>query len=215
MGDNGTMQQELLPLFPLAAVLLPRTRFPLHIFEDRYKELIGDAIRDNSEFGVVLSREEGIARYGCAVVVDEVTHRYPDGRMDIIVAGLRRFEILDLNQEKPCLRGTVSYFNDEETEPVAADVKQRAIAGYRALSEFLGGGTPPEPDWRDPQLSFQLVQPVPDLAFRQQLLMTRSEAERMRLLAEFFPHHIERQRHISHVHAIAPTNGRGPHPVDS
>ena len=78
------MQQELLPLFPLEVVLFPRTQFPLHIFEDRYKEMIGDAVRDNSEFGIVLTAEKGIVSTGCTAVVEEVTQRYPDGRLDIV-----------------------------------------------------------------------------------------------------------------------------------
>ena len=51
---NGNMQANLLPLFPLQVVVFPRTQLPLHIFEERYKEMVGEAIREKSEFGVVL-----------------------------------------------------------------------------------------------------------------------------------------------------------------
>jgi len=47
------MQEELLPLFPLQVVLLPRTPLPLHIFEERYKQMIAEALRGKTEFGVV------------------------------------------------------------------------------------------------------------------------------------------------------------------
>ena len=65
----------------------------------------------------------------------------------------------------------------------------------------------------DPQLSFQLAQVVPDLDFRQVLLATRSEADRMRRLAEFFPAYGSRRRQIQHVRAVAPTNGHSKRPA--
>src|SRR5512147_621762 len=98
------MQGELLPLFPLQVVVFPRTSLPLHIFEDRYKEMIGEAIRENSEFGIVLAREDGIVNAGCTVVVDKVVKSYPDGRMDVLTSGRRRFEVLSLDEEKEYLR---------------------------------------------------------------------------------------------------------------
>ena len=51
------MPSRLIPLFPLQVVVFPRTPLPLHIFEERYKEMVGDAIRDNSEFGIVLAKD--------------------------------------------------------------------------------------------------------------------------------------------------------------
>ncbi len=59
------MQDGLLPLFPLQVVLLPGSQLPLHIFEDRYKEMIGEVLRDKLEFGVVLASEKGIVNTGC------------------------------------------------------------------------------------------------------------------------------------------------------
>src|SRR5271165_5447766 len=66
------MEQSLLPLFPLNVVLFPRTPLPLHIFEERYKEMIGKAIRDQSEFGIVLAHENGIGNAGCTVTVEKL-----------------------------------------------------------------------------------------------------------------------------------------------
>ncbi len=114
MSHNSNMQPGLLPLFPLPLVLFPRTPLPLHIFEDRYKEMIGDVLPNRSEFGVVLARENGILNAGCTAVVEEVLERHPDGRMDILTVGRRRFEILDLNDEKSYLRGAVEFFDDDE-----------------------------------------------------------------------------------------------------
>ena len=72
------MPSRLIPLFPLQVVVFPRTQLPLHIFEERYKEMVGAAIRDNSEFGVVLAKDNGIVNAGCTVMVEKVLENYPD-----------------------------------------------------------------------------------------------------------------------------------------
>src|SRR5690349_24929038 len=116
-SHNSSMQQGLLPLFPLQVVLLPGSELPLHIFEDRYKEMIGEVLREKREFGVVLASEKGIVNTGCTATVDRVLREYPDGRMDILTRGRRRFEILLLNEERPFLRGAVEFFDDDEPDP--------------------------------------------------------------------------------------------------
>ena len=206
------MQQDLLPLFPLQVVLFPRTPLPLHIFEDRYKEMIGEAIRANTEFGVVLAGEKGIANTGCTAIVDRVVERHSDGRIDLISAGRRRFEIQSLDQEKSYLRGAVEFFDDESEENVTGDVKSKVVEAYKALP----AGEDWEPQWDDAQLSFQLAQSIPDVQFRQVLLMMRSERERMRHLADFLPEYAIKRGNIEHVQKVAPRNGHGKHhlPLD-
>jgi Lon protease-like protein len=196
------MQPGLLPLFPLQVVLLPGAELPLHIFEDRYKEMIGEVIRDRLEFGVILANEKGIVNTGCTAMIDKVLREYPDGRIDIIARGRRRFEIVRLNDERPFLRGSVEFFDDDEDAPIAPEVRQRAIDGYNEMSKE-------SVDLDIPQLSFRLAQPVSDLGFRQSILISRSEADRMRQLADFFPVHNLRQKRIQHVKDVAPRNGHG------
>src|SRR5215472_1993877 len=127
------MQQGLLPLFPLQVVLLPGGELPLHIFEDRYKEMIGEILRDRQEFGVVLASEKGLVNTGCTATVDRVLRRYPDGRMDIVARGRRRFEILLLNDERSYLRGSVDFFDDEQATTASPEIRKRAIEGFNAL----------------------------------------------------------------------------------
>src|SRR5579864_2884618 len=127
------MQPVLLPLFPLQVVLLPGAELPLHIFEDRYKEMIAEVLRDRLEFGVVLASEKGIVNTGCSATVDEVLRNYPDGRMDILARGRRRFEIVRLNDERAFLRGSVDFFDDDESAPASAEIRKRALDGYREL----------------------------------------------------------------------------------
>ncbi|HTW66784.1 MAG TPA: LON peptidase substrate-binding domain-containing protein [Bryobacteraceae bacterium] len=206
------MQEELLPLFPLQVVLFPRTPLPLHIFEERYKQMIADVSRAHSEFGVVLAGEKGIVNAGCTATVEKVLKKYPDGRMDLISIGRRRFEIILLNDEKSYLRGAVEYFDDDTSDPIAPEVRERVLKSYNDLCSVQEAEPLHEPELTDPQLSFQLAQVVPDLDFRQMLLATRSEADRMRRLAEFFPSFSSRQRQIQHARAVGPTNGHAKRP---
>ncbi len=199
------MQQGLLPLFPLPLVLFPRTPLPLHIFEDRYKELIDEAIRDESEFGVVLARQRAVLNTGCTAVIERVLKRYDDGRMDIVASGRRRFEIAELDQERSFLRGTVEFFDDEDLADAPPELRQQALENYRALVEM--GEEAPGPDWDATQLSFQLANIVEDIDFRQALLPLRSETERIRAFVEFCREYIPKRRVIAGLRKVQPTNG--------
>lgn len=202
------MREELLPLFPLPLVLFPRTPLPLHIFEEKYKDMIGQAIAAHSEFGIVLSRNEGVVNTGCTATVERVIERYPDGRMDILTVGRRRFEASELVEGKAYLQGRVHFFDDEQFEPVPMDVRQVALQGYANALKATGQEAA-EPEWDDPQLSFQLAQILDDADFRQQLLTLRSERDRMQQLADYFPEYIVRWRHSEHIRSVAPRNGHG------
>ncbi len=204
------MQNGLLPLFPLQVVLLPGSQLPLHIFEDRYKEMIGEVLRDKLEFGVVLANEKGIVNTGCTATVDRLLREYPDGRLDILTRGRRRFEILLLNEERSFLRGAVEFFDDDEpdqAEPAGPDLLRNVIAGFTELQSLDSN----DPNMGDPRLSFRLAQEVPDLGFRQTLLTMRSEAERMRRIADFLPGFLERRKKVQHAKNVAGSNGHAHH----
>src|ERR1017187_4277746 len=144
--NNGSMSTRLLPLFPLHVVVFPRTRLPLHIFEDRYKEMVGDALRENSEFGIVLAREDGIVNAGCTVIVEKVLNNYPDGKMDILTCGRRRFDVVMLPGQHDYLRGEVQFFDDDDAdEPTPLEAQHAALTQYKSLLES-GVLRPPTPD---------------------------------------------------------------------
>jgi len=203
------MSKRLIPLFPLQLVVFPRTRLPLHIFEERYKEMVGEAIRDESEFGIVLAKDGGILNAGCTVKVSKVLEMYADGRMDVLTLGQRRFEILSLNEEKDYLQGEVEFFDDEDVEPVPAEVREQALVNYQALNRMVSVRNHGDPDFEDRQISFQLAQAVPDLDFLSMMLRERSEVERLRQFNQFLASYLPRQRSIERMKSIAPTNGHG------
>ena len=202
----------LLPLFPLQVVVFPRTRLPLHIFEERYKVMVGEAIRQHSEFGIVLAKDDGIVNAGCTVTVEKVLKTYADGRLDILACGRRRFEIVMLNEEREYLQGEVEYFDDEDPAPAPPELQRTALQQYKSLIE-IGDAGHGDPDLEDPQLSFQLAQSIPDLDFRGVLLRTRSETARLKELNEFLSQYVPRQRHIVRMKQLAPQNGFGGKPA--
>src|SRR6185295_8265838 len=206
------MQSALLPLFPLRVVVFPRTPLPLHIFEDRYKEMVGEAISGQTEFGIVLAREDGIVNAGCTVVVEKVLKRYADGRLDILTRGIRRFEVVGLNEEKSYLRGEVEYFDDEEQEPPPAELQQKALTHYRGLLETGELRSSTDPVLTDPQLSFQLAQALQDVDFLSLLLRNRSEVDRLKQLAEYLSRELPKLREASRMKKLAPLNGHGSKP---
>ena len=206
------MQPDLLPLFPLQVVVFPRTPLPLHIFEDRYKDMVGEAIRAHSEFGVVLSKDDGIVNAGCTVRVEEVTKRYDDGRMDVLTRGCRRFEVVGLNEEKAYLQGEVEFFDDDEPGPAALELQEKALVQYRdllAAGEFQQAA---DPVVTDPQLSFQLAQAIEDLDFLHLLLRNRSESDRLKRLASYLANQVPKLRHTAKVKKLAPLNGHSSMP---
>lgn len=199
----------LLPLFPLQLVAFPGSAIPLHIFEERYKEMIGEAEARGSEFGIVLAKEGGIVNAGCTVVVEKVLRRYPDGRFDMIARGRRRFEIVSLDQEKDYLRGEVRYFDDQDEPPVSAELRKRAGEAFERIQKALPESKNVEPDMHHPLLSFQLAQVVEDLDFQNMLQRSRSEAERLRMFAEFAEGYISRRLYAEKMKGLAPLNGFG------
>jgi Lon protease-like protein len=202
------MQGTLLPLFPLRLVLLPGASLPLHIFEDRYKEMIGEALKNSTEFGVVQAGDKGILNIGCTATVSEVVNRYDDGRLDIVTVGRRRFEIFMLDEEKSYLRGAVTFFDDDDdAEPAPVELKAVALAGLKVLS---GGQESVEPqDYADPRISFKVGHLIADLPFRQMLLGLRSETDRLKQIASYLPEYLAKLKRVEHVKKVAPTNGHG------
>jgi Lon protease-like protein len=175
--------------------------------------MIGEAIANRSEFGIVLAKDNGIVNAGCTVAVEKVITRYPDGRLDILTRGARRFEILSLDQERSFLRGEVEYFNDDDEEPVSHEVRESAIASYRTLLDSGEAHGYDDPEYSDPQLSFQLAQAIRDTDFQSLILRDRSEASRLHRIAEFLKGYVPRIKQTSRMQELAPKNGFGNHPV--
>ena len=198
----------LLPLFPLAVVLLPHNQLPLHIFEDRYKKMIREVMEaPGREFGVVLAAGQGLMPHGCTATVEEVLKDYADGRLDILTLGRRRFTLDSVNQELEYLRAAVTYFDDQDPAAPAA-LRDLAISLCRQLPGADEDDGEPM-DAASPQLSFHLARWVTDLEFRQQLLSMRSETERLERLVSYVPGYLKHSLQAGHLKEVAGKNGHG------
>src|SRR6266446_491405 len=180
---------ELLPLFPLDLVLLPHTNLPLHIFEPRYKQMIGDCLGNGWEFGMLAVQQQSVAAIGCTASITEVLERFPDGRMNILVRGQRPFEISQLNDEKSYLRGRPQFLVDDPSEVPSPDLLERSMALYARLKELAkieAQAIQDTPLSTDTQLSYRLIAGVPsELAWQQSLLELRSESQRLALVVDY------------------------------
>ncbi|HEY2072965.1 MAG TPA: LON peptidase substrate-binding domain-containing protein [Gaiellaceae bacterium] len=172
-----------LGLFPLGIVLLPSERVPLHIFEPRYRELIGECIDEEREFGLVFADENGVRELGTLARVDEVLEQFDDGRMNIVVEGGERFLVEKLTRGRSFMTAEVSPVSDDGGKP-DPDTAARAAASFRALAVAADAeaGDLDEGAW---QLSFRLAAQV-ELApeAKQELLELRSEERRLELVAD-------------------------------
>jgi Lon protease-like protein len=177
----------LLPIFPLEVVLFPGIPLPLHIFEPRYQEMIGECLQQKKPFGIVRAQKEGIAELGCTAEIVELLKRYDDGRMDIMTVGRRRFELVEVNRDRNFLQAQVLFIDDEPegTLGITPAARERALELFSEVAELIGQEQ--DVDSGSRLLSFQLAGTLPiDLDFKQALLAIRSEAERLAGLTEFF-----------------------------
>ena len=204
------MPGELIPLFPLQVVLLPRAPLPLHIIEDRYKEMMQEVIAAEGEFGVVLSREQGILNTGCTATIERILRQFEDGRMDLLAVGQRRFTVLALDMERTFLRGQVEELEDDDFGPVSPQKVREAIALQQEYARTIETETEaPDPD--EPDLSFVLGAISPDLEFRQMLLGARSEARLIELFAGHLARLIKLHTIQESMRRAARANGHGKH----
>ena len=196
----------LLPLFPLEVVLFPGLPLPLHIFEPRYKEMIGECLSQEKRFGVVRAQESGVAEIGCTAEIMAVTKKYDDGRMDIVTEGRERFEVLEVNQERDFLRADVLFFEDDPEKATPEEIAH-AIKLHGEIMALIGAQPTLSGD-DNPRLSFGLAGSLPlDLDFKQNLLSMRSEPKRMQAVTAYFEAILPKLRRAVHVRKKASGNG--------
>jgi Lon protease-like protein len=198
----------LLPLFPLDVVLLPGTPLPLHIFEPRYKEMIGECLANNAPFGVIRALEEGIAEVGCTAEIVTVTKEYADGRMDLIAEGRKRFEVLQVNRDRSFLQAEILLVADESGAASPQD-KARAIQVHLEILS-LAGAVQDLSAADQSALSFYLAGSLPlDLDFKQKLLAMRSESARIQAVAAYLESILPNLRRAARAREKAGGNGHG------
>jgi len=195
-------------LFPLELVLLPSERVPLHIFEDRYKELIGECLAEETEFGLILEDDDGLRPVGTRTAVLELVHEFDDGRMNVLVEGRDRFRVVELTEGRSFQTAEVEPIEDDEEE-AAEDEAGRTLEIFRQLVVVAEADQVEEPSATDPFLSFQLASRV-DFGheLKQELLELRSERARLQRLAELLERAAEALAREREVRDRASGNGK-------
>ena len=187
-----------IPLFPLNVVLMPGTPLPLHIFEERYKQMVNECLDSKTEFGMVLADESGTRRVGCTARIVELVQRYEDGRLVILVEGSRRFRLKNILTGKPYYVGDVEYLEDEPEEDVTSLAEECVALLERVVEAATEGsvGIEIEPSYRN--LSFAIAGRIEfDLEKRQQILELPTERARLEKVKELLTEaasRLERER---------------------
>jgi Lon protease-like protein len=187
---------EMLPLFPLGTVLYPGLLLPLHVFEERYRQLMHDLLDGSrpQHFGVIAIREgretgvDGVAslyEIGCVAALRRV-NQHDDGRFDVVTAGTQRFRLLNLDQSRPYLQGEVNLLAEGTGGQAAAKLAAQTVqTAFRAYLDALARpgmtrvGIPDLPD--DPVALSYLVAAsmIIDLPDKQALLAEQDAVARL------------------------------------
>ncbi|HEX8207461.1 MAG TPA: LON peptidase substrate-binding domain-containing protein [Solirubrobacteraceae bacterium] len=198
---------ERLPLFPLGIVALPGELVPLHVFEERYKTMIGECLEQDSEFGIVWLSDDGLKTTGCACVVAQVLERMDDGRMNIVCRGTRPFRLVERVEDLPYPAGVVEWLEDK-AEEADEPTLETARDAYNDLVEEATD-EPAEPERLAEMTAYDMAATVDfGLEAKQGLLDLRSENARLRLVTRLFRAAIKRLDFIERAQARARSNGK-------
>jgi Lon protease-like protein len=205
-----------IPLFPLGVVLLPEMLLPLHIFEDRYKQMISDCLAEDRPFGIVLFDGQTIRSVGCMARIKEIIARYEDGRMDIMTRGGERFVIQELIEKKAYMEARVLFFDDDATEAADDDLKEVIENALKLLKKVVDTGVGFDPSTlgghvHPKYLSYAIgalegFSPVE----RQGFLEMTSPAERLKKAVQALSRMVARNRLTHEIQRMIGGNGHPP-----
>ena len=177
-----------IPFFPLKLVAFPGEQLNLHIFEPRYKQLIGECLRDDSTFGIPVYHKNEVLDYGTEMKVTRLVRTYPTGEMDINTMGVRAFKIHTFEEKvkgKLYSGGKVSFMDNR------MDGADTHLARLKGLAKELVGVIKMDGQLNIDEMShtFELAHKM-GLSLEQEydLLQMTSELQRQ----EYMINHLER-----------------------
>jgi Lon protease-like protein len=195
------------PLFPLGLVALPGELIPLHIFEERFKTMMNECLRDDSEFGIVWLSDDGLREVGCACEIDRVLERMEDGRMNLVARGTRPFRVLERQGHLAYPAGVIEFLQDRDE---VADPNLLGAA-HEAYGELVRQATDRDPSMEElaDMTAYAMAATVDfGLAAKQGLLDLRSENARLRLVTRLFRAAIKRLEFVERAQERARSNGK-------
>jgi Lon protease-like protein len=195
------------PLFPLALVALPGELIPLHIFEERYKTMMDECLREEREFGIVWLADDGLREIGCACEIERVLERMEDGRINLLARGTRPFRVIERQAHLAYPAGVIEFVEDQDAD---AD-PELARSAQEAYAELVKLATDREPDPGElADLGAYAMAATIDfgLEAKQGLLDLRSENARLRLVTRLLRAAIKRLEFVEHAQERARSNGK-------
>lgn len=191
---------ESFPLFPLGLVLLPSEVIPLHIFEDRYRTMIGECLEEDRLFGIVWLSEDGLKDVGCTAEIVRVLEEMDDGRLNILVQGERPFRLLRRIDALPYPAGEVELLEDDERSGDGTRARERygdlveRVTDERPTGELDAYGMAATIDF--------------DTDDKQRLLELRSEGDRLDMVARLLEETMQRLDFMEQAGERAKSNGK-------
>lgn len=180
-----------IPIFPLNLVMYPSAIYPLYIFEERYKKLINRCISENIGFGIVSKLDDTISTVGCYVTITEIINTYDDGRYDILIKGIERFQVIttDIHEDGYLLADITPYI-DEDQYTHSHNLEDKTLEKFKTLLDKTAIDLE-ERFWekfnRANLKSYKIAEKAGlNLKQQQSLLALRSEDDRLEFLFEHF-----------------------------
>jgi Lon protease-like protein len=195
------------PLFPLGIVALPNELVPLHIFEERYKQMMNECLEGGHEFGIVWLSDEGLREVGCACEIDRVLERMEDGRMNLVARGTRPFRVLERQGHLAYPAGVIEFVPDEAESP-DAELLRSAQEIYGELVRMATDRTPTAEELEALDAYGMAATVDFGVEAKQQLLDLRSENARLALLSRLLRAAIKRIELVELASERARSNGK-------
>jgi len=191
---------------------MPQIPLPLHIFEERYKLMIGECLAEGKEFGIVYYNASDIQSVGCTAKILQVIKRYDDGRLDILTHGQRRFQIQEIYDSKSYLEARVRFFDDfgRVDKSACQDLADKAIVLLKQFTSILES---------QEEYSFSEEMDFKSISFliagcegfshaeKQRFLEMTSTGERLRKSVKALENIIARMKITAEIHKIIGGNG--------
>jgi Lon protease-like protein len=199
-------ETERLALFPLGLVLLPQELVPLHIFEDRYRTMIGECLDEETEFGILWLSDAGLREVGCSARITRVLERFDDGRLNILVEGATPFRLLRRIEDLAYPAGDVARLGDDPDDAEAPQL-ERTRERYADLVQQVTDSRPEEEALADLDAYGMAATLDIEAGAKQSLLELRSERGRLEQLDALMAEALERLK--LHARAAERASGNG------
>jgi Lon protease-like protein len=200
-------QIDQFPLFPLAIVMLPHELVPLHIFEERYKLMIGECLDEEREFGIVWFADDKLYDIGCMGRITQLLDTSEDGRLNILVQGTRPFRLVERVPDLPYPAGTIELLDDDEPE-ASPELASAARERYAELVERVTDRRPDDAELEalDSYGMAATIEFAPEP--KQELLEQRSEPARLRQVSSMLDETLKKLEFSEHASELARSNGK-------